>query len=167
MRHRKLKSDCSYIEKFKGFTVNDALLNFCKFVKEYDYSNDNITNLESIEDIVTCNPKYSEYVTRSERVNSFEVWRLKNRTPHFLKLAKCGFFYINILDFVKCFHCGLCLFNWHEEDDPWIEHARFQTSCEFLIRKKGSKFISRVQDAEHNRSDLADDNSKSGVLKKG
>ena len=46
-------------------------------------------------------------------------------------------------DQVKCFSCDLVLSNWSDSDDPWIEHCKHSSNCEYLILKKGTEFITR------------------------
>ena len=35
-------------------------------------------------------------------------------------------------DRVRCFSCGLELYNWKEEDVPYNEHIREQPQCDFI-----------------------------------
>jgi len=58
-----------------------------------------------------------------------------------IQLAEAGFFSIGKDDYVKCFSCdgGLC--NWEDNDDPWIEHAKFFPDCVFVRLNKGDEFI--------------------------
>jgi len=60
------------------------------------------------------------------------------------------FFFISILensDSVRCFHCGIGLRNWEQDDDPWVEHARWSKNCPYVKTKKGQAFIDLVQEA--------------------
>jgi hypothetical protein len=50
-------------------------------------------------------------------------------------------------DHVRCFYCGIGLQNWDSEDNPFVEHARWSSECQYLKDKKGSDFIGTVQDA--------------------
>lgn len=50
-------------------------------------------------------------------------------------------------DFVRCFHCGIGLRNWEEDDDPYVEHCRWSPNCQYMKLKKGQAFIDAVQDA--------------------
>ena len=44
-------------------------------------------------------------------------------------------------DCVRCWFCGGGLRNWEDGDMPWIEHARWYPSCEYLKQRKGDLFI--------------------------
>ena len=50
-------------------------------------------------------------------------------------------------DHVRCFYCGIGLQNWDSEDNPFVEHARWSSECQYLKDKKGSDFFGTVQDA--------------------
>ena len=34
--------------------------------------------------------------------------------------------------------------HWATEDEPWIEHARYQRNCEFVLVTKGMEFVLAV-----------------------
>ena len=44
-------------------------------------------------------------------------------------------------DCVRCWFCGGGLRNWEDGDMPWIEHARWYPSCDYLKQRKGDLFI--------------------------
>ena len=50
-------------------------------------------------------------------------------------------------DFVRCFHCGIGLRNWEEDDDPYVEHGRWSPNCQYIKNRKGQEFIDAVQEA--------------------
>ena len=50
-------------------------------------------------------------------------------------------------DAVRCFQCGIGLSGWEEEDDPYVEHARWAPRCEYIIAKKGQEFVNLVAEA--------------------
>lgn len=56
-------------------------------------------------------------------------------------LADAGFFYAGFSDCTRCFFCGIGLRNWEDGDIPWIEHARWCPTCDFLRQRKGDLFI--------------------------
>ncbi|XP_055344938.1 baculoviral IAP repeat-containing protein 3-like [Paramacrobiotus metropolitanus] len=61
-------------------------------------------------------------------------------------MARAGFFFMEAgEDRVRCFCCGRKLEKWTVDDDPWIEHAKFEPDCAYLIEKKGHHFIYDVQ----------------------
>lgn len=85
-------------------------------------------------------PKFSTYM---ERLQSFKNWpKGLAQTPR--QCSEAGFYYSGIADFVRCFYCGGGLKNWEPTHDVWIEHIKWYPTCEFLIEKKGKKFIHAV-----------------------
>ncbi|KAK3593111.1 hypothetical protein CHS0354_018236 [Potamilus streckersoni] len=89
-------------------------------------------------------PKYPQYAVKNMRINSFQGWpaELQQRPE---EMAECGFYYAGFSDCVRCFHCGVGLRHWMSEDDPWIEHARWSTSCLYVLKMKGVEFVSLVK----------------------
>ncbi|KAL3882527.1 hypothetical protein ACJMK2_028863 [Sinanodonta woodiana] len=89
-------------------------------------------------------PKYPRYAEKSERINSFKGWPADlHQRPE--EMAECGFYFAGFSDCVRCFHCGVGLRHWMREDDPWIEHARWSTSCFYVSKMKGEEFVSLVK----------------------
>lgn len=43
-----------------------------------------------------------------------------------------------------CFHCGGGLKDWEESDEPWVEHARWFSKCNFVLLTKGKTFVDEV-----------------------
>lgn len=43
-----------------------------------------------------------------------------------------GFYYLGIGDFVKCFKCGIMLYNWEFSDIFWGEYQKWFMQC-FLV----------------------------------
>ena len=56
-------------------------------------------------------------------------------TPH--EMVNAGFYYKGSGDRVLCFYCGGGLFNWKLHDNPWCEHAKCFSMCEFVSKKQG------------------------------
>ncbi|XP_055336580.1 putative inhibitor of apoptosis [Paramacrobiotus metropolitanus] len=55
-----------------------------------------------------------------------------------MDMANAGFFFMEgIWDQVQCFCCGRKLMQWTRDDDPWIEQAKYEPRCEYLLEKKG------------------------------
>lgn len=85
-------------------------------------------------------PAYPQQAMLSARLRSFVEWPVS--TPVSKEdLANAGFFYIGINDNTRCFHCGGGLCNWEQDDDPWIEHAKWFYNCDFLQLNKDKSFI--------------------------
>ncbi|KAM4808284.1 baculoviral IAP repeat-containing protein 1-like [Rhinophrynus dorsalis] len=65
------------------------------------------------------------------RLESFKGWpEDANATP--ADLAKAGFFYTGISDTVICFCCEIGLHMFEPGDDPYLEHLKHNSTCEFL-----------------------------------
>ncbi|KAK0063302.1 baculoviral IAP repeat-containing protein 3 [Biomphalaria pfeifferi] len=95
--------------------------------------------------IVTERPKRPEYALNLKRVESFASWpRDHHLSPK--ELAAAGFYYAGYGDCSRCFCCGGGLRNWEDEDDVWIEHARWFPKCAFVRQKLGQLFIDTVQE---------------------
>ncbi len=45
---------------------------------------------------------------------------------------------------MKCFSCDGGLRNWQPDDDPWTEHARWFSRCNFVRLVKGDEFIAKA-----------------------
>lgn len=69
---------------------------------------------------------------RSEamRRHSFSTW--SSCKVNGSSLAKAGFFYTQKKDIVKCFHCGLRLGNWKDQD-PVSADLNDSRKCEFMV----------------------------------
>lgn len=78
------------------------------------------------------------------RMRSFIRWPCSDiQKPEVL--AAAGFFYLDVMDQVRCFHCNGGLRSWQQEDDAWFEHAKWFPSCEFVSLVKGKAYVSDVQ----------------------
>ena len=55
-------------------------------------------------------------------------------------LADTGFFYSG--DCIRCFHCGLELRNWTDDDAK--EHYRYSPSCDYQFRINGWEYVNEV-----------------------
>ncbi|CAO2636186.1 Baculoviral IAP repeat-containing protein 3 [Lemmus lemmus] len=82
--------------------------------------------------------------TLTARARTFFNWP-SSALVHPQQLASAGFYYTGHSDDVKCFCCDGGLRCWESGDDPWVEHAKWFPSCEYLIRIKGQEFVSQVQ----------------------
>lgn len=110
----------------------------------------NITNIAGdgirdlgIQQIQT--PKREKYSCLDARIRTFSHWP-RSDIQHPEVLATAGFYYLDIDDQVRCFHCNGGLRSWQKEDDPWYEHAKWFPRCQFVILAKGSEYIQSVQD---------------------
>lgn len=89
-------------------------------------------------------PKRGKYLSLDARIRTFSRWpRSDIQQPEVL--ATAGFYYCDIDDQVRCFHCNGGLRSWQQEDDPWFEHARWFPKCQFVELVKGAQYIADVQ----------------------
>lgn len=78
---------------------------------------------------------FPDKCTYEQRIITFKTWPSEiNQSPK--SLARCGFFYMQSEDKVRCFSCGVILFKWNPHDNPWIEHAIHSNTCPFLLLNK-------------------------------
>lgn len=84
-----------------------------------------------------CRPEFSSL---EARMKTFADWPpgLAQRPA---QLAEAGFYYMGTGDHVKCFCCDGALRNWEPKDNPWEEHARWFSRCNFLVSVKGSDYV--------------------------
>ncbi|KAK6993405.1 baculoviral IAP repeat-containing protein 7 [Biomphalaria glabrata] len=47
-------------------------------------------------------------------------------------------------DCARCFYCGGGLRNWGDEDDVWVEHARWFPKCAYIRQQMGQVFVDTV-----------------------
>ncbi|KAK4883074.1 hypothetical protein RN001_006393 [Aquatica leii] len=88
-------------------------------------------------------PAYSGYATLESRLNSFSEWpRSLKQKPE--ELAAAGFFYNGKGDQTICFHCGGGLKDWEDDDNPWEQHAKWFSKCNFVRIQKGQEYISEI-----------------------
>lgn len=88
-------------------------------------------------------PIHNMYATEQSRLATFKEWpRSLKQKPK--ELAEAGFYYTGRGDQTTCFHCGLGLKDWEENDDPWEQHARWYSKCTHVALNKSSEFIQQV-----------------------
>ena len=114
-------------------------------------------------------PKHSKYMTEESRILSFDKWP-KTDIKDPLELARAGFYYtgsmasssstvsscrcietidssifLGVEDKVRCYHCGGGLQKWKSNDDPWVEHAKWFSNCDFIFLVKGEDFVNEIK----------------------
>ncbi|KAK6993419.1 baculoviral IAP repeat-containing protein 2-like isoform X1 [Biomphalaria glabrata] len=95
--------------------------------------------------IVTERPKRFEYAVLAKRMETFLSWpRDHHLRPK--ELAEAGFYYAGYGDCARCFYCGGGLRNWEDEDDVWVEHARWFPKCAYIRQQMGQVFVDTIQD---------------------
>ncbi len=86
----------------------------------------------------------SKYKKVRERVKSFVSPSWKKIFIDTLYWSKAGFYFFESPDRLKCFSCNIVLSDWNITDDPWIEHAFWNPSCQHVRDIKGDDFISDI-----------------------
>lgn len=93
-----------------------------------------------------CWTPQEKYDMTMHRLETFlDIWPLSHVVaPE--KLAAAGFFYTGQADVVKCFACGgtLCDSRWFHR--PWLEHAYYYPSCDYVLAEKGDWYVFFVTD---------------------
>ncbi len=93
--------------------------------------------------IITERPKRPEYAKKESRLETFINWpRSHHLEPNYLAVG--GFYFAGYGDCVRCFYCGGGLRNWEDEDDVFVEHARWFPKCAFVKSTCGQQFIDLV-----------------------
>jgi len=100
---------------------------------------------------------FTTFLSRLKSYNSFPSTSSQNK----YSLSESGFKYTGVGDIVECFFCGLVLQKWMNDDIPWIEHAKWNPRCIFVLLCKGSEFIENVKNEYVKASIICDCKSKS------
>lgn len=103
-----------------------------------------LTSLETNLQSNNVTAKYQDYNNLEKRLSTFRKWPYS--VPASRELAEAGFFFAGKPDSVCCFECGQGIKEWTEDDDPWIEHARFSPTCQHVRSCKGDRFVKLVLD---------------------
>lgn len=76
---------------------------------------------------------FDQYTTVSSREVSFlqNNWPKESVLPASL-MGSAGFFYEGNEDEVTCFSCGIGLCDWSKNDNPFMEHAIFNSDCPYI-----------------------------------
>ncbi|KAH9525609.1 Baculoviral IAP repeat-containing protein 7-B [Bulinus truncatus] len=113
--------------------------------------------------IVVERPKRQEFALRDARLKTFLTW--KSLFNNINDMADAGFYYTGNEDAIRCFFCGGTLKNWEEEDDAFIEHARYFPKCSYICQVKGQIFVDAIQElsgpCEKITSDMVEEKMKS------
>ncbi|XP_065344243.1 uncharacterized protein LOC135942178 [Cloeon dipterum] len=109
--------------------------------KETSSTNTTVRNLNLMLWSTSKHPNFASLLKRTETFKNY--WPLSMaQTGH--ELARAGFYYTGSGDMVICFHCGIGLKDWDREDDPFKQHAKWSSACQFLLLCKGSRSIKNV-----------------------
>ncbi|XP_065340503.1 baculoviral IAP repeat-containing protein 1-like [Cloeon dipterum] len=77
------------------------------------------------------NPKFA---TLNSRLNSFKGFWPKCLNQTLIAMSRAGFFYTGTGDRAICFHCNLGLKDWDPNDDPFIQHCKWNSNCQYISR---------------------------------
>ncbi|AJD20163.1 IAP_b [Tipula oleracea nudivirus] len=99
----------------------DQFLDFIEFVDIVD---------------IMLNISFNKY---TDRLRTFSTWPAITQTKE--DLSRCGFYYTNVSDQVCCFSCGVNIYGWQPNDNPWEQHVFLSKNCNFLKTTIGEKAI--------------------------
>ncbi|CAB3360237.1 Hypothetical predicted protein [Cloeon dipterum] len=98
--------------------------------KETSSTNTTVRNLNLMLWSTSKHPNFASLLKRTETFKNY--WPLSMaQTGH--ELARAGFYYTGSGDMVICFHCGIGLKDWDREDDPFKQHVKWSSACQFLL----------------------------------
>ena len=110
-------------------------------------------------------PKHPYYSDVFKRELTFKLhgWpaQMRQRPP---EMAAAGFVYTGQRDAVVCFYCGCGLCEWQTTDDPYEEHARITTKCDFLLSMRSPEFVQLAQKRRSNTEAEITDLQESGKM---
>ncbi|KAF0762655.1 death-associated inhibitor of apoptosis 1-like, partial [Aphis craccivora] len=89
---------------------------------------------------------------RFKTYNSYPSTSCQNK----YSLSESGLKYTGVGDIVECLFCGPVLQKWSNNDIPWVEHAKWNSKCIFVLLCKGKEFIENVKDEYVKASHVCD-----------
>ncbi|XP_052106360.1 uncharacterized protein LOC127738903 isoform X2 [Mytilus californianus] len=92
--------------------------------------------------------RFPDYKNLETRKASFKNWPANRTFLSPFDLAECGFFYTQMDDCVRCFHCGIGFKEWGPADSPWYEHARCSEECPYILQMRGKEFVDLAHEIE-------------------
>lgn len=140
--HNIFSNSETLVPEISNLSVNES---DSSFVFNRPQSHVNTRHNQQHAQIKLENSKYANYRNEAQRIQSYAFSTAPVRSPQIMSDA--GFFAISNQDFVRCFHCGIGLRNWEDDDDPYVEHCRWSPNCQYMKLKKGQAFIDAVQEA--------------------
>uniref|UniRef100_A0A2H8TUU0 Apoptosis inhibitor IAP n=1 Tax=Melanaphis sacchari TaxID=742174 RepID=A0A2H8TUU0_9HEMI len=152
VEHRKQSRFCTLIQGFGDIYVTCGLYNSSVADVMFYKREKNIETWLHLEGIMQRLKPFG-----GNKMISFDA-RLKtfDNCPRTLKqdintLCKAGFFYSGNgqTDFTTCYFCALTLSNWTDDDEPWINHAKWSKNCGHLFLNKSKNFVDKVHVVEN------------------
>ncbi|XP_055855654.1 death-associated inhibitor of apoptosis 2 [Episyrphus balteatus] len=96
-------------------------------------------------------PKKAKYSSLDARMRTYANWPIPDiQKPE--ALSQAGFYYQDIDDQVRCFHCNGGLRSWQKEDDPWFDHAKWFPHCQFVKLVMSPQYVTQVQEVARQMS---------------
>lgn len=138
--HSQFDEDVIKILSINGFYMlkynNDKLYIKCVYcgieVKNWNTKQNPIVIHEELSRYCTVNFK-NNFSSLQSRLDSFKRWEYPVLVQ---QLAEFGFVYTQIKDIVKCFSCGLTVYDWDKLDNPRLTHSLFGQECNYMNSKK-------------------------------
>ncbi|XP_025192151.1 putative inhibitor of apoptosis [Melanaphis sacchari] len=92
----------------------------------------------------------NKMITFNARLETFNNC-LRTFKQNINTLCEAGFFYSGNgqTDFTTCYFCALTLSNWTDDDEPWINHAKWSKNCGHLFLNKSKNFVDKVHVVEN------------------
>ena len=125
-------------------------------------TNINMNNIDNIENIINKNDRKinfefeinEKYTNLSHRLKSYRFWP-KYYHISAMQMAKAGFYYLGVGDYVKCICCGIVLNDWKESISPAREHINQASSCSYvkLFLDDGQSYLSEASSREKDEFD--------------
>lgn len=83
-----------------------------------------------------------DMVNKEVRKETFKTLKkLDNCTDTIDSFASAGFYFIGPGDYIECYQCGLGLFNWKLDSNPFEAHIIFNSNCSHTVLIKGERFV--------------------------
>jgi Inhibitor of Apoptosis domain len=97
-------------------------------------------NMPKLKRVNVSSPAYQNMCKFYSRNETFVNWQYGGNLT---ALSKAGFF--NDADQLVCFYCAGTIKNPRSVKDPWISHAAWFPSCEYLLQEKTYQFVESIQ----------------------
>ena len=92
-------------------------------------------------------------LNEADRLKTFDCWPYDYVVTK-ESLAAAGFYYLHIVDRVKCAYCDVVLADWKVGDDPMKDHTRYAPICPFVRAVRDVKGnISLVKNVKRRSND--------------
>lgn len=67
-------------------------------------------------------------------MNTFYNWA--RLFPKAESMIEAGFYFTGVLDSVACIECGVEIFEWLDNDDPFMEHKKASPNCKLVKQRQ-------------------------------